>query len=112
MPRSSKKVCAQPGCPLVVDTPRCATHTRTADQARGTRQQRGYGRAHELERERLLPEAYGQPCPACGVRMWPHDDLHLDHTEDRTAYRGIVHARCNTSEAATRGNLGRSTRPS
>jgi hypothetical protein len=34
--------------------------------------------------------------------MWPHDDLHLDHTDDRTGYIGIVHAHCNLSRAGRR----------
>lgn len=103
------RVCATPGCPtLTTDTycPACATKR---DRERGSRQQRGYDRAHEHERARLLPLAYGQPCPHCGERMWPHDELHLDHTEDRIGYVGIVHARCNTSDAARRGNATRAS---
>lgn len=41
------KVCSTPGCPALVERGRCATHTAQAEQQRGTRQQRGYGRAHE-----------------------------------------------------------------
>jgi hypothetical protein len=36
--------------------------------------------------------------------MWPHEDLELDHTEDRTGYRGIAHASCNARDGARRGN--------
>jgi len=114
MPRTAKRVCNWPGCPTISDTPRCPTHTREADQARGSRQLRGYGADHDRERKRLLPLAYGTPCRYCGRLMWPHENLALDHTEDRTAYRGIVHADyrdCpaggNASEGATRGNLER-----
>lgn len=77
----------------------CTACTLTRDHTRGTRQQRGYDRTHEVERQHLLPLAYGQPCPHCGVRMWPHDALHLDHTDDRKTYIGIVHAACNLSAA-------------
>jgi 5-methylcytosine-specific restriction protein A len=40
------KTCSTPGCPELVASGRCTTHTRQADQRRGTRQQRGYGKAH------------------------------------------------------------------
>jgi hypothetical protein len=29
--------------------------------------------------------------------------LHLDHNEDRTGYRGMVHASCNIRDGARRG---------
>jgi hypothetical protein len=29
--------------------------------------------------------------------------LHLDHTEDRTGYRGFAHASCNVLDGARRG---------
>ncbi len=92
----------------------CQSCQRARDQRRGTRQERGYGTDHERTRAALLPDAYGQPCRYCGQRMWPHQNLVLDHTEDRTGYRGIVHADyrdCpaggNASEGATRGNRDR-----
>lgn len=101
------RVCTQPGCGALVDKGRCTTHARATDQARGTRQERGYGAEHERTRAALLPDAYGQICIHCDERMWPYQDLHLDHTEDRTAYRGIVHAACNTRDGAQRGNAYR-----
>lgn len=102
------QVCAEPGCPHLVERGardgRCDDCRRAKDKARGTRQQRGYDRAHELEREAQLPDAYGKPCHLCGERMWPHQKLALDHTEDRTGYRGIAHASCNARDGAQRGN--------
>jgi hypothetical protein len=78
------RVCAQPGCPTLTDTSRCATHTREREQARGTRQQRGYGAEHEAIRAALLPLAYGTKCPIDGPHcvgyMYPHQDLQLDHS--------------------------------
>jgi len=107
----SKRVCAEAGCPEVIDQGtrdgRCAACNRKRDKARGTREQRGYGTTHKRLRAKLLPTAYGTPCPLCGDPMWPHQDLHLDHTPDRKGYRGIVHATCNTSDGATRGNSSR-----
>lgn len=116
----SKRVCAEPDCPELVDRDarggHCDACRRAKDKARGTRQERGYDRAHELTREALLPAAYGTPCIYCGNRMWPHEALVLDHTADRTGYRGIVHADyrdCpaggNAAEGARRGNLGRTS---
>lgn len=96
----------------------CADCQREREQRRGSRQDRGYGRDHEREREQQLPDAYGQLCRYCGQRMWPHQHLALDHTADRTGYRGIVHADyrdCpaggNAAEGASRGNRDRSYHP-
>lgn len=103
----SKRVCPTPGCPTLVSEGLCAECKRAKDKARGTRQERGYGAEHVAIRAALLPEAYGTRCTHCSDYMWPHQELHLDHTEDRTAYRGIVHASCNASEGARRGNAAR-----
>lgn len=93
----------------------CAECARVRDKARGSREERGYGAEHKATRAALLPDAYGTPCIYCGNRMWPHENLVLDHTEDRTGYRGIVHADyrdCpaggNAAEGAARGNRNRS----
>lgn len=108
----AKRVCAEPGCPELVDRGvrdgRCDEHRRAKDKARGTRQQRGYDATHDALRAELLPDAYGQRCHLCGERMWPHEELALDHTEDRTGYRGIAHASCNARDGAQRGNALRS----
>ena len=45
MPRALR-VCSRPGCPNLTPSGRCGTHRHEADQARGSRQQRGYGPAH------------------------------------------------------------------
>ncbi|MCW2496413.1 MAG: hypothetical protein JWQ77_2337 [Jatrophihabitans sp.] len=110
------KVCSQPGCGELVKAGKCDTHRREYDKRRGTTTERGYGAEHRATRDALLPSAYGTACRYCGNRMWPHEHLALDHTEDRSSYRGIVHADyrdCpkggNAAEGATRGNLNRSS---
>lgn len=108
------KVCAVAGCPELTTTTYCDTCGKAKDRARGTTTQRGYGAAHQATKAALLPDAYGTPCTYCGERMWPHQNLVLDHTADRSGYRGIVHADyrdCpaggNASEGASRGNTYR-----
>lgn len=64
---------------------------------------RGYGSLHQRKRSELLPLAYGTPCHLCGAIMQEGDDLHLDHSEDRTGYRGMAHASCNVRDGARRG---------
>jgi hypothetical protein len=64
---------------------------------------RGYGVEHQRIRAELLPSAHGQPCPLCGVVMLKGEQLHLDHTPDRSGYRGIVHGSCNVLDGAKRG---------
>ncbi len=64
---------------------------------------RGYGTEHQRLRAQLLPLAHGKPCHLCGVVMREGDDLHLDHTEDRSGYRGMSHAACNVLDGAKRG---------
>lgn len=46
MPRALR-ACPVSGCPELTSGGRCPTHLKDSDQRRGTRQERGYGRAHE-----------------------------------------------------------------
>ena len=64
---------------------------------------RGYGSEHQKLRAKLLPAAYGQPCTRCGRPLRPGQDLHLDHTDDRTGYAGFAHASCNRKAGARKG---------
>lgn len=97
----AKRVCTTPGCgTLHTKGGRCDDCRRGADRARGSRQERGYDREHELTKARLLPAAIGTPCPRCGGTMLATDDLHLGHSTDRAidpTARGdrIEHADCN-----------------
>lgn len=68
---------------------------------------RGYGAEHQAVRKALLDEAYGQPCHHCGHPMLKGQALDLDHTADRTGYRGFAHASCNRRDGARRGNARR-----
>lgn len=71
---------------------------------------RGYGYQHQKLRAALLAAWQpGDPCTRCGHPMWgPPRSIHLGHTDDKQAYRGLEHAHCNTSDGASRGNRARS----
>ena len=60
----------------------------------------GWGWAHQKLRKALLPQAYGQPCARCGLPMLRGQELHLDHSDDRTGWLGFSHAKCNLRAAA------------
>jgi hypothetical protein len=66
--------------------------------------ERGYGSQHRAARRRGLAGAYGLPCHWCGQVMAPGQALDLDHTDDRSAYRGFAHASCNRSAGAKKRN--------
>lgn len=74
--------------------------------------QRGYGMAHIRERAKWKPivEAGGATCSLCGDPIEPGSSWHLDHTPDRTAYRGPAHASCNRKDGARRGRARQSSR--
>lgn len=98
---TTKRPCSVPGCPTLGVTTRCVEHAREADKARGTRQERGYGSGHDVERAKWVRiiDATGWPCARCEGRIQPGEDFHLDHTEDRSGYLGPSHAACNLSAA-------------
>src|SRR5262245_24657435 len=80
----------------------------------GTTTQRGYGHAHQSERERRLA-AYqpGDPCAHGGEPLtYPKasaaDYLDLPHLADRSGYLpGLSCRKHNRGEGATRGNKAR-----
>lgn len=98
------KPCIIPGCPQLTRATRCATHQAEYEAARGTSTQRGYGTAHRRTRARLLPDAYGKPCHLCGELMLTGQRLALDHTPDRTGYRGMAHEWCNNADGGRRAH--------
>ena len=70
---------------------------------KGTTTSRGYGHAHQAERERRL-KLYrpGDPCAHCrrAITYWPlsvaRRYVDLPHTADRTGYlAGLAHRSCN-----------------
>ena len=91
------------------------TMARARKRWTGTTTERGYGRAHQAERERRLA-AYrpGDPCAHCGHPMtaWPltlaRQLLDLPHNDGRTGYLpGLAHRACNRADGARRGNRTR-----
>ena len=97
------KVCSQPGCPRLQSETRCAEHRREREQARGSRQQRGYGRAHELLRadwQRRIDAGEIVYCWRCKTTRITGRAWHLGHDDhDRTRYRGPECVPCNTATA-------------
>jgi hypothetical protein len=69
----------------------------------GTTTQRGLGSKHQQHGLKLKREMRpGQPCPRCGLPMWPHQKLDRGHTIDRyfggTDSEGrLEHMHCNRS---------------
>lgn len=100
MPRAPS-TCSTGGCgKTAVRIGRCETCAQAYEDARGSANARGYDSKHNQTRARLLPSAYGRPCPICkrAMRRWHPLDLHHSTPlrENKTA-RGdvIVHMSCN-----------------
>ena len=99
------RVCNVPGCPQLTDTPRCADHTRAADNARPDRGV--YSRApHRRFRRRVLTR--DPLCVLCGAVAtvadhWPvsRRDLVAQGLDpnDPACGRGLCH-RCHSKETA------------
>ena len=84
---------------------------RTRVRVQASASARGYGYAHQKLRAILIAAWQpGDPCSRCGQPMWgPPRRIHLGHTDDKTAYRGLEHERCNTADGARRLNQSRAT---
>lgn len=104
----AKKVCNVHGCPTLTDgAPRCDTHTRAADRARGTAAQRGYNAAHRRFRDAVLArDPWCRLCrtaPSTVADHYPLDRRELQarglDPNDPTHGRGLCH-RCHSSETA------------
>lgn len=75
----------------------------------------GYGWAHRRLRAKLLPKAYGKPCPFCHQPMLRGQDLDLDHPIARAlggqaGPRRMAHASCNRSAGSQLGHQLRRAR--
>ena len=90
------------------------------NRAQASTAARGYGYAHiKLAAALLAAWQPGDLCTRCGKPMWQRwtvtrsgrrvSAIHLGHTDDRTAYRGLEHAACNLRDGAVRGNRARTT---
>lgn len=104
-----KRRCAGTSCPVLVSegTRFCPAHARQHEQARGTRQARGYGRDHDRLRSiwRSRLERGDTPlCPKCGQPVTAAQRWDLGHTRDRRAWTGPEHARCNRSDGGRRAH--------
>ena len=66
---------------------------------------RGYGTRHQRERQRWAATVKtGQAlCVFCEAPIPPDAPWDLDHTEDRTGWRGPAHRSCNRSAGGTKG---------
>lgn len=89
-------------CGRLTDGPgsRCPACQQVRERARGSATRRGYDVEHQRTRVRLLPLAYGRPCPRCGELMVRGQALDLGHTVPLMVDRNsradrIEHAACN-----------------
>lgn len=98
----SLRVCLVAGCPELTDSTRCHAHTRAKDRARGTRQARGYDATHTRLRKQWVPivAAGAVHCTRCHQLITKGQAWDLGHDDDdRSAYTGPEHARCNRATA-------------
>ena len=70
--------------------------------------QRGYDKAHRAMRARLLAELQRTGVGVCAlggepIYPWMGSHLHLDHTPDRSGWRGLACAKHNLQDGARRG---------
>lgn len=106
MPRA-RRICPRPGCAKPADGRYCTAHNREYERARGTRQERGYGAAHQRERQRWAAFVAGGTvgCVRCGQVIGPGQPWHLDHDDnDRREYLGPAHASCNSAAGGRRAH--------
>jgi hypothetical protein len=88
-------------CPTLVAKGRCTPCASQAERGRGSRQQRGYDREHELIRAELIRTLKpGTPCPRCDKPMQPGQPLDAGHSvdlRDNPSSRAdrLEHAGCN-----------------
>ena len=74
-----------------------------------------YGPDHRRWR-RTTPKPEGDPCPRCGLPMWPDQRLDAGHVVDSVfggddGPRRWEHAKCNQAAGASLGGRLRSRKP-
>lgn len=102
----SLRVCAEPGCPHLQAESRCLTHRRAREQARGTKQQRGYDSTYDSvgrDYQRRMDAGERFDCWRCGIPLGTKRGIdwtlgHDDH--DRSVIRG---PECPSCQYATAG---------
>lgn len=95
----ARRVCAEPGCPVLTDRTRCAEHEQQREQARGRRQERGYDARHDALRRVTARQVHAgrAVCWRCGEPITRSEAWHLGHCDnDRRVYHGPEHEACNT----------------
>ena len=98
------RICPERGCPQSIPASKryCPKHAREHDKARGTKRERGYGKAFLDERKvwvRMV-ETGEVNCWRCLNPIPPGAEFHLGHDDnDRNIIRGPEHPYCNLSAA-------------
>ena len=72
-----------------------------------SRQERGYGRKHDLLRLRWAAKVRRglASCARCHLPIDPLEPWDLGHLDDRTGYQGPEHAKCNRSAGGRNGAM-------
>lgn len=97
------RVCPTAGCPEITPGGPCDACRAKREHARGTRQARGYDRAHDQLRAKLKPgvdtglvDCTAPTCIERLRRILPGQAWDLGH-DDQRRHRGPEHASCNRS---------------
>lgn len=87
--------------------PACRQTRRSMVPDKPSSYARGYGPEHQRMRIqwKTKVDAGGVLCCLCSTEIQPDEPWHLDHTEDRTSYRGVAHRLCNLRDAQVRSAL-------
>lgn len=78
MPSRPQKICSHPGCAVLVQSGRCASHRTLREDTRGTAASRGYDRRwRKLRRWYIARHPMCQQCDADGISSWAEDVDHI-----------------------------------
>lgn len=105
----AKRPCPKPGCPTLIPPGAryCPQHEREHEQARGTRQQRGYDSAHVKLRaawQARIDAGEDIRCAdGCGTRITGRT-WDLGHTDDRRGYLGPMTQAHNRADGGRRAH--------